>query len=125
MAQYDLDLSFDGALYALEAPTTDALERMRNRFRVQFMSLRQSTGRGSTFYSQLLQGLIRTNSDIVSLFSLTAAEIIIKMRQLQQDIYPNRAVLNDFEFASSQSITLYFTLFTSEGSIQDSVEVTA
>lgn len=125
MAQTDLDLTYADGLYAFADQTTDAFERMRNRFRIQFLSTRETSNRGCTFYSELKAGRLRTNSDIVSIFSLSAAEIIIKMRQLQQDIYPNRAELNSFEFIDAKTIALTFTLYTTEGSIEDNVEVAA
>jgi len=100
------------------------LDRMRNRFRVQFLSYRTSDGRGCTFYSELKRGQVRTNSDIASLFALSASEIITSMRLLQDDIYPNRAVLNDFSVSDSRTIELTFTLYTTEGNIVDNIEVT-
>lgn len=125
MALEDLDLSFDGSSYVLEAPTEDPLQRMRNRFRVQFLSCRKSDGRGCTFYSQLKRGRIKTNSDIVGLFSLSSAEIINYLRLLQYEIFPRRAALNNFEFDNTSTISLDFTLFSTEGQIVDNIEVTA
>jgi len=123
MAQQDLDVAYQSDGYALTAVTEDPLERLRNRFRSQFLSSKKSDGRGSLFYSQLQQGLIRTNSDIISLFYLSAADILLYLRQLQMDAYITRASLTDFEIEDSRHLTLWFTLYSSEGTIDDTVEV--
>ncbi len=123
MAQQDLDVAYQSDGYALTAVTEDPLERLRNRFRSQFLSSKKSDGRGSLFYSQLQQGLIRTNSDIISLFYLSAADILLYLRQLQMDAYITRASLTDFEIEDSRHLTLWFTLYSSEGTIDDTIEV--
>jgi len=124
VAQQDLDLTVSNSIYALADPITGDLQRMRNRFRVQFLSRRRSSGRGSIFYSELQKGRIRTNSDMVSIFAITASEIILTMRGLQQDIVPSRAELTDFSFPDARTVSLSITLYSSEGSIEDNIEVT-
>ena len=123
MAQQDLGLTVSDSVYTLVDPTTDNLERMRNRFRVQFLSRRRPDGRGSLFYSELQKGRIRTNSDIVSAFALTAAEIIVAMRRLQQDLALVRAELNDFSFPDARTVQLSVTLYSTKGNISDFLEV--
>lgn len=125
MAQQDLDLSVVDAIYTLQEPTTEPLQRMRNRFRVQFLSRRRPDGRGSIFYSELQKGRVQTNSDIVSLFAVTASEIILTMRRLQQDIVPTRAELPDFTLSGAKSVRLSIVLYSTEGDIADSIEVAA
>jgi len=124
MPQEDFGLAVSDDLFVLTDPTTDILERMRNRFRVQFLS-EQYGLRGSRFYSAMKAGQIRTNADIVSLFAITAAEIITNMRRLQQDIQPTSVRLITFSFPTLSSIQLTIRINTALGSITDSIEVTA
>jgi hypothetical protein len=120
----DFGLEETGGVYALVDPIEDALERMRNRFTILFLSER-CAGRGSTFVSELKAGRVKTNSDVITLFALAATQIISDMRELGEDIYPYRAALNDFTFVSSLTVFLNFTVYTNLGSISDNVVVTA
>jgi len=118
----DLSLTSTTLGFAVGDPTSDSLERMRNRFRVLFLSQR-SNNRGSFFMSEMAAGRITTNSDIIGLFSLSAAQIITDMRDLGIDLYPYRAQLDNFTFESVNSITLDITLFSDEGNITDNIVV--
>lgn len=124
MAAYDLDLQMQEGKYSLLPPTDEPIQRMRNRFTTQFLSAYRG-GRGSLFYSRLMQHRLRTNAAVTSLFALTAAMILSYMRTFQEDIVPERATLDDFELLGPQSIRLRFTLFSTLGSITSEVEVDA
>lgn len=119
----DLGLLKTNGVYSLSAPTDDAEERMKNRFSILFLSDR-CDGRGSTFVSELRAGRINTNADILTIFALTASQIITYMRGLNYDIYPYRASLDDFEFVSSLTVNLQYTLHTNDGDVEDNVVAT-
>lgn len=119
---FGLDKQADGT-YALAEPTTDQTERVANRFTVQFLS-RQSGRRGSLFLSELVAGRVKTNSDVVSLFSLTVSQILSNMRRLAQDIAPIRARLDSFSFLDNlRTIQLTYTVVTTIGTVQQTVTV--
>lgn len=116
MALTDLDLELLATGYDLDGVTVDPLVRMRNRWIVQFLSQRTQT-RGSTFASQVAAGRVKTNADVVTLFSLTSTQIIQDMRQFAEDIYPFRAELFSFTFIDARTLSLKFTVFTSIGNV--------
>jgi hypothetical protein len=110
-------------LYSLTDPTTDPLERIRSRFVVQFLS-REVSPRGSVFVTEVLAGRVKTNSDVVGLFAVTAGRIIDDMRTLALDIAPARAQLDSFEFLdSNRRIKLNFTVVTELGSVTETLTV--
>lgn len=123
MAQ-DLNLVRNASgLYALTAPTEDLATRMRNRWVVQILSL-EVQPRGSAILSEIASGRVRTNSDIVGLFGLTASRIVRNMRTLAEDVAPSRANLNDFTFIESNlAVELDFTVVSPQGSVQETVVV--
>lgn len=120
----DLKLELQDAGYALTGVTDDEVTRMRDRWLVQFLSQRANE-RGSLFMAQLEAGGITTNSDVITLFALSAAQIIQEMNQFAQEIYTYRAELTGFTFLSPQTIQLRFTVFTNRGNITNQIVVSA
>jgi len=122
----DLNLTQSPQGYALADPTDSELDRVRNRFTILFLSCRKlDYPRGSYFQTELSQGKLKTNSDIVSIFALTASSVIRDMRTYSEDITPTRAELNSFTFVNAKKIVLQCTLFTGLGTVQETIEVTA
>lgn len=119
-----LDLHLEKQLtgYALTGTTVDEITRMRGRIVTQFMSQR-ARERGSIFASELAAGRIRTNADVVTLFSLAMSQILDEERQYAQEIVPYRAELLSFAFVDARTITLRFTVFTNRGSVINNIVV--
>lgn len=124
MALEDFGLTDSSVGYVLTDPTEDLVEKVRNRFTVLFLSNRRPS-RGSYFVSELTAGRIKTNADVLAVFSLTAAQIISEMRQLSEEITPTRASLSNFTIIDNTRIALEVILFTSLGSIRASLDVVA
>lgn len=119
---FGLEKQEDGQ-YQLIAPTTDLTQRLVNRFTVQFLSGRRGR-RGSLFVSELAAGRVKTNSDVVSLFSLSASQILSNMRRLAQDIAPVRTRLDGFSFLdNNRTVQLTYTVVTTLGTVQQTVTV--
>lgn len=118
----DLGLEKQSGGFALVAPTTDLKERMKNRFLVQFLSSRRGE-RGSIFVSEMAAGRIKSNAEIIALFSLASQQIMVLLRKLNNEIFPLRTNLDSFTFIDLFNVILNFTIFTNEGSISANAEV--
>lgn len=119
----DLGIQKVGTKYELTAPVSDGATRVSNRFSILLLSTLKSTGRGSFIYSQLKSGSVKTNSDIVNLFALSSSEIVTTMREYAAEVYPIRASLTGFSTPSDRTLLLEYTLQTSQGTVQDNIEV--
>jgi hypothetical protein len=122
--QTDLNILPTATGYDLVGVTTDDAVRARNRFITQFLS-QAARGRGGAFMSELAAGRIKTNADVVSVFALSASQIIAAMRQKSTDTVPYRAELQSFDFVDARTLSLSLILFTNRGSITDNILVAA
>ncbi len=116
MSLTDLDLTLTPTGYDLSGTTTSELQRMRDRWVVQFTSQR-ARGRGCIFASEVAAGRVRTNADVITVFAVASTQVIQDMRQFAQDLFPYRAELLEFEFIAARIIRLRFTVFTNLGNI--------
>ncbi len=124
MALTDIDLIGTASGYEFLEPTTSGVVRMKNRFLVQFLSQTHSD-RGSFFVDELAAGRIRTNSDIVQLFALSANAILAEMRDLALEIVPIQATLQNFSFVAPRTVRLTVILQAIEGTVIASIQVSA
>ncbi len=120
----DLKLELLDTGYDLVGVTDDEVIRVRDRWITQFLS-QLVTNRGSLFMAELAAGQITTNSDVMGLFALSAAQIIQEMNQVAQEIYTYRAELNTFTFIEPKTIQLQFTVFTDRGNITNQIVASA
>ena len=107
--------------YTLGDPSSDVPQRLRDRVRVQLLSLFRR-GRGSFLLSEIRAGRVRTNADIVGLFGLTAAYLVDLFRQVSQDQIPDRLELQGFEvLPGTQVLRLSYTIYYRGGSVDDQI----
>jgi len=118
----DLGLEKQSEGFALVAPMTDLEDRMKNRFLIQFLSSRRGE-RGSVFISEMAAGRIKSNAEIISLFSLASQQVMVLLRKLNNEIFPLHTNLDSFTFIDLFNVILNFTIFTTEGSISANAEV--
>ncbi len=120
----DLKLETTDTGYDLTGVTVDEVTRMRDRWVTQFLSQR-ARGRGSLFMAQLAAGQVTTNSDVISLFALSASQIMSEMNQYALELFPYRVELTSFTFVGPKTIRLKFTVFTNHGNITNQIVASA
>ncbi len=126
MTYSDINIAVDSTgTYSFNGITSDNITRASNRFTILFLSSLRSDNRGSYMQQQIERGAVKTSSNIVSAFSLTAATVIDQLRQLALDLYPERADLIDFTIIDSRTVNIRYNLVTNVGNIISNIVVTA
>lgn len=116
----------DGYLYALGAPTSDAMKRTANRFLTQFLSaFNASTGRGTVFMGALAGGDVRTNADLVTLVATAGAQVRSLETDLALDVVLQSVDLVSATFINLTTLKLVVRLNSTEGSAINDIVVTA
>lgn len=116
----------DGYLYALGAPTSDAAQRIADRFTTQFLSaFNASTGRGTVFMGALAGGDIRTNADLITLVTTAGAQVRTLERVLALDVALQGVDLVAATFIDLTTLKVTVRLNSTEGSAINDIVVTA